>query len=757
MQRKSVRCAKPIGKESYTVNFRHPVVKDKSGKTGLKIHRGLGTRDYEEAERLADMLEELISNDRWHNVSLRKDALKEGFPEVVVSAFYDPMKGRVIDNEIVLKKIAVSKEEEKYSRVLMLSSNGINGTSLLQWVYNEYGKAEETEKIPCNLDLVMSEDKGYEMVVSLMVWSHLDMYIQENIEAAIEYCFDRIDKGLEINEAELCNKLLVHESGAVNLTYIMGDITLKDKKADQGAMDDPERNIADMVKLISEFLDAAEKIARSLWDSHISLEDAADYPEYNNEIVHLRKYMVEEVKKKANSFKFLNRGEKLKSEGGKGWYYKTRRKKDYFDILRRFTDCSEDAWGTLLTPLVEEIRIKGKFPISSAIDAAAGDVSADGARTGELSAEDAASKRYVFFDRRIKTDKIISGMPLDLLEDVLKADIILLVDDGDQAGVISENIKLLLKRLIECGKAGRIITVFSGIGVDEGRQRLKDCLDEWESLTAYALTDTEKKNICGNCISLPDGAGTENAKTSSESIRQLIRKMDEYNRAMKPEVRLLSDELTLFQHLKFAIEDFRNDWAGKLDTRTSKLGSEFIVDDAPATSRPVPPVSLKKLTNRMAYYGMDQYNYELMPVADFIQTLSAELNIFINRLEVVPDSVKKDVAEEETITARRNEIKCKLNEKIAKFIKVYMWNSGNDQPPIDLWESAYKCSGKYAVYNRAEKINEILELGAPRLGGSVSKMTEIQWDYVMALFNEIETVLNEYGCVFERYIFVDDN
>ena len=46
----------PKNKNTYTVNFRHPVIKDKSEKYGLKIHRSLGTDNEDEANRLIEQL-----------------------------------------------------------------------------------------------------------------------------------------------------------------------------------------------------------------------------------------------------------------------------------------------------------------------------------------------------------------------------------------------------------------------------------------------------------------------------------------------------------------------------------------------------------------------------------------------------------------------------------------------------------------------------------------------------------------------------
>ena len=87
-----VSCNIQKGKKGYTVNFRHSVVKDKEGRYGLKVHRGLGTTDATEAQRLAEELERILSDSYWADSSKRTEAYGH-FSEVVVDAYYDPLEG----------------------------------------------------------------------------------------------------------------------------------------------------------------------------------------------------------------------------------------------------------------------------------------------------------------------------------------------------------------------------------------------------------------------------------------------------------------------------------------------------------------------------------------------------------------------------------------------------------------------------------------------------------------------------------------
>lgn len=46
----------------WCVTFRHPVRNDSRNKPGLKIRRGLGTTDEQEAERLVEQLNQLLGD-----------------------------------------------------------------------------------------------------------------------------------------------------------------------------------------------------------------------------------------------------------------------------------------------------------------------------------------------------------------------------------------------------------------------------------------------------------------------------------------------------------------------------------------------------------------------------------------------------------------------------------------------------------------------------------------------------------------------
>ena len=85
------------GRTGYSVIFRHPVRKDDAtGKPGVRVRRGLGTRDRPEAEKLRTELNQLLAEQKYHDVAMRAEAERR-FDERVVEIFFDKMVPEEID------------------------------------------------------------------------------------------------------------------------------------------------------------------------------------------------------------------------------------------------------------------------------------------------------------------------------------------------------------------------------------------------------------------------------------------------------------------------------------------------------------------------------------------------------------------------------------------------------------------------------------------------------------------------------------
>src|SRR5438128_2587053 len=62
------------GRTGYSIIFRHPARRDEAtGRPGVRVRKGLGTRDEAEAERLRDQLNELLASPRYHDPAARAE------------------------------------------------------------------------------------------------------------------------------------------------------------------------------------------------------------------------------------------------------------------------------------------------------------------------------------------------------------------------------------------------------------------------------------------------------------------------------------------------------------------------------------------------------------------------------------------------------------------------------------------------------------------------------------------------------------
>src|SRR5687768_6019448 len=114
------------GRSGYSVIFRHPIRRDEAtGKPGVRVRRGLSTRDRAEAERLRGQLNELLADPRFHDPTARLEAERR-FDVRVVDIFFHKMVPEEIDFA-GLRDQAIPlppSEPEGYRRVLLLGTTG---------------------------------------------------------------------------------------------------------------------------------------------------------------------------------------------------------------------------------------------------------------------------------------------------------------------------------------------------------------------------------------------------------------------------------------------------------------------------------------------------------------------------------------------------------------------------------------------------------------------------------------------------------
>lgn len=96
------------GREFYSIIFRHPVKKDSTGKSGLRVRRGLGTSEPKEADKLVSQMNELLRENLFWNIDTKHIAEKLYDP-IVISAFYDVLEKPIVVPFIIAYESGLGK------------------------------------------------------------------------------------------------------------------------------------------------------------------------------------------------------------------------------------------------------------------------------------------------------------------------------------------------------------------------------------------------------------------------------------------------------------------------------------------------------------------------------------------------------------------------------------------------------------------------------------------------------------------------
>ncbi len=727
----------PKGKRGYTINYRHPVVKDRDGKYGLKIHRGLGTTDSEEADKLVAQLQELVDDENWWDYSKREEAYNR-FAGIIVDAFFDPMEPPQSTEAKYLDEISLPQKRDGAKRITLLGPSGAGKTSLERVILGtskeRFPSTASGRTTTCQTEIITAQEGEYEAVVTFMSRHVVEMFVQENIEECINYCIDQGMDGIDVEKAE--EKLLVHKDLILRLPYILGNSSLAADSTDMDEDDEEdieeteeacyefEQKVDVLTNCIKEFVQRVIEIARSYMNEGINPSDESFNYEEEDAVLELRRDIVDEI---ANRFKLITKGRRLNQQGSwvNAWYYKADNKVDFLKTVKMFTCNSKAYWGGLLTPIVKAIRIKGHFG------------------SEDFPLED----NLVIYDGEGLGHKTtLTSMPTDMIERLTNSDIVVCVDNALQP--IMDNSKMALRTLVEMGLAQKTVIAFTHVDLMSGdnmtsnkdkKGHVKIALDaflsEMRRDNPDKITATEKESMLDNCFffsELHDVKG----KISKLTLNNLQNMFERINRIFEAsisvkDVELHYDEITLYNHLKAAITRYRIVWGEKIGLPNKTINTEF-------WSR------IKALTRRLGFFNMDHYNYELMPLADFNDAIRGELNTYLNRpISVEPKGTPDEVKEEVV-----SKIKQKINTRLASFVRDEMWKN-EDQ--LKRWQQAYQFRGTGSSYFRSAKINEIFDFSAPIIGDFSYDMNEFQKQYVKSVIDIVRSSISELGSKLESF------
>lgn len=732
------------GKESYAITFRHPVKKDPRGKYGLRVRRGLGTKDEEEAERLVEQMNEILSDEFWWDLN-KKELAYSKFTKNIVDAFYDLLENEEIDYARLLEEsIALPMRKEGYSRASLLGPSGAGKTSILRHLMgtqNERFPTTSTGRTTtCDMEIIFDNDSNqYELVVTFMSKALTMLYVEECVQNAINYI---VENAGNIDEDEVLDRLLTHKELTVRLSYILGSPTML-KEADSKWDDEEDFDDEECIEEFEEISNDKNEIIFMVDKINMFVNRIIKISEHA--IVHMESIKNEDIKKEEKEISlsnmlelFLDKNEDyhnivedildeiqdrfqqldentIRSET-RGWInvweYKTDSRTDFLKVARRFSSNSKTQWGTLLTPLVKGMRIKGPF----------------------------RPEFYTEFPKIVLIDGVglghkttTSSISTEITSRFADLDTIILVDNATSP--IMENSKIAIKTIVDSGNGSKLAMCFThmdlvkGDNFASGDDKVKHVTS---SLTSYITSLREQEppvispsigsKITNNCFYLWNLHDTikESTKKQIMNLVRFIEKSKVPHITVK-DVTLQYDILMLYPYIQNAINYFRNEWDDKLGVPMRNSNSEH-------WSR------IKALSRRLAYFDQDHYNHSLTPIADMLRMLTAQLSIFIsNPVAYMPNDTPKDTIDEIT-----ESIKSNIYTRMHVFFRNSLWKT-----KLRNWEIAYEYKGYGSTYDRAREIHSIFQKGAPLLDNYSPNMNMEEKEFVQGIVKNVVTAIEE--------------
>lgn len=381
--------AKVRAKEGATwvLTFRHPLKTDPRGKPGRKMRRSAGTTDEAQAETLREQLSTLLADEAWFSPDRQADAA-EVFDELVVRAFYEDLTTPTTRSfDVRGSKIDLPTKDDGYCRVLLVGPTGVGKTSLLRQLI---GSHPERDRFPStsasrttisDIEVITAPDEDYACVATFFNEWTVQTLVHECVADAGAILWD------DQPDAKVAERLLQHRDMRFRLSYVLGSwgqgaAAVADD--DDGFDDEPAefeiegeevpaveevaamqaklqnyvariRALAtaakaelgvELVALIKEDRDAAQDTFEE------KLQGQSDFDELVGDIM-------DELRKR---FDKLGTGLTRRPGGWpESWVFASEDRDEFIRTIRRLSSNWAPSFGTLLTPLVDGIRIRGPF------------------------------------------------------------------------------------------------------------------------------------------------------------------------------------------------------------------------------------------------------------------------------------------------------------------------------------------------------------------------------------------------------------
>jgi energy-coupling factor transporter ATP-binding protein EcfA2 len=707
--------SKSQGREGWSIIFRHPVRLDPAtGKPGRRVRRGLGTRDPKEANRLVVEMNQLLSDQEFWEVSARSRA-EARFDGRVVDIFYDGLVPDVADF-FELRSAAIplpSSADSEYRRVMLVGTTGSGKTTLARQLL---GTDPKTERFPsistakttvADMEIVLA-DGAYKAVVTFLPRDEVLDYIEECISAAVLSAY------YKRSDAEILRRLLNHVSQRFRLNYLLGNggepIPESDLDDDEEGMPADGASTAkpahlegtnallkDIVARVRRIADRygtslRDELSASETDERVIeeiFEENLDHLLREDEEFHwIADQLMDEIERR---FELLADGELGKTKQGwpRLWGWATDDRAAFIKTVSRFSSNYAPYFGTLLTPLVNGIRVAGPFKPAWLANRPAL-VLFDGEGLGH-------------------TPESSTSLPTPVTRRFEEADVVLLVDNATQP--MQAAAVAVMHHIAASGSTSKLMTCFTHFDAVTG-----DNLPTFQAKEQHVIASVEnvlptigqqlgpfaeralRKRVQAGCFfvgGIPQRID-QTKKSGVRTIAQLNALLDAIETSVKrPEpvkARPVYDRMNLVLAVRAATETFHDAWS-------ARLGQGF---------RPDIPKShwatVKALSRRLAEGWADEWA-NLRPVADLHKELESKIYLFIQNPIGWDPAPRNDDDKQQVYDEFASTVSSRALDIAARRIR-------GDR--VRAWQEAYSQRGQGSTFVRASIIKEqVYDKAAP--------------------------------------------
>lgn len=700
------------GRNTWAVIFRHPKRTDPTtGKEGLRVRQSLKTDDEQEAATLRDQMNALLASPQLWDLGAREQALGLFDPRIVDIFFYKLEGGEtdflaLRDGVIALP----SSQTSDYRRALFLGTTGAGKTTLLRQLMGtdplkERFPSTSTAKTTVHETEVILQEGPYCAVVTFFPMEDVREHLKECVSAAVLAAYRNE------SDSDQMRRLLTHVNQRFRFNYVLGNGPVKDTSDfDDDGNGDNDAESGDLLKRTNDVLASAlasvKEIAARYGESLRTELNAADEKDqrvidelFEEELDNRTRddeafqqvvdAIMDEIEERFAPA-FLPEGKLQKTKVGwpLTWTWETGDRDAFIASISRFASNYAPLFGTLLTPLVNGVRVSGPFYPAWPNDKPKL-VLLDGEGLGH-------------------TPRSMSTISTTLSKRIDMVDAVILVDNATQPMLAAP--VAAMKELVSSGNSAKLIFAFthfdkvSGDNLPNPSARSQHVLASAENVLSAIGEDLGpfaeralRARLKTSRVFLADldqklDVESKDGKRTASQLGKLLEMIDGIVERPKPiDSRPIYDRMNLVLAVERAAESFHNGWRPRLGLSV-KQGME-----KEHWTR------IKALSRRFAM-GSDEYD-TLRPVADLKQQLQQRLYVLLQNPVAWNGPEPTDDDKQHIFDAIAEDLSRRLLELASRRVK---------SERLSDWRSAYDESGPRSTFRRAKLIAErVYDLAAP--------------------------------------------